>query len=49
MARCSSDGRARLLRNTHAAFGNLEAIVAYWTDRDEPERGEQCGASGAIP
>ena len=26
---------------THRAWADIEDIVAYWTDRDEPERGEQ--------
>ena len=26
---------------THRAWSDIEDIVAYWTDRDEPERGEQ--------
>ena len=26
---------------TQSAWADLEKIVAYWTDRDEPERGEQ--------
>ena len=26
---------------TESAWADLEEIVAYWTDRDEPERGEQ--------
>jgi plasmid stabilization system protein ParE len=26
---------------TQSAWADLEEIVAYWTDRDEPERGEQ--------
>jgi plasmid stabilization system protein ParE len=26
---------------TQSAWADLEDIVAYWTDRDEPERGEQ--------
>ena len=26
---------------THRAWADIEDIAAYWTDRDEPERGEQ--------
>jgi plasmid stabilization system protein ParE len=26
---------------TQSAWADIEEIVAYWTDRDEPERGEQ--------
>jgi len=26
---------------TQSAWADLEDIVAYWIDRDEPERGEQ--------
>ena len=26
---------------TQSAWADLEEIVAYWTDHDEPERGEQ--------
>ena len=26
---------------TESAWADLEEIVAYWTDRDEPKRGEQ--------
>ena len=26
---------------THRAWADIEDIVAYWTERDEPERGEQ--------
>jgi plasmid stabilization system protein ParE len=26
---------------THSAFADIEEIVAYWSDRGEPERGEQ--------
>ena len=26
---------------TQSAWSDLEDIVAYWTERDEPERGEQ--------
>ena len=26
---------------TDSAWADLEEIVAYWTDRDEPERGDQ--------
>ena len=26
---------------TQSAWSDLEEIVAYWTERDEPERGEQ--------
>jgi plasmid stabilization system protein ParE len=26
---------------TQSAWTDIEDIVAYWTDRDEPERGEQ--------
>ena len=26
---------------TESAWADIEEIVAYWTDRDEPERGEQ--------
>jgi len=26
---------------THSAWADIEDIVAYWTDRDDPERGEQ--------
>lgn len=26
---------------TQSAWADLEDIVAYWTDRDEPERGQQ--------
>jgi plasmid stabilization system protein ParE len=26
---------------TESAWADIEDIVAYWTDRDEPERGEQ--------
>jgi plasmid stabilization system protein ParE len=38
----TSDGRAKLPRSFHqSAWVELEDIVDYWTERGEPERGEE--------
>jgi hypothetical protein len=32
---------------TESAWEDIGEVVSYWTDRDEPERGEQYGVRSA--